>query len=76
MPNITGNVVGSLLVRSWGTLSGAFYSTNREIVDVSGVAGNVDGMTLNIDASRSNNIYGNSNAVQPPAITLIPQIKF
>lgn len=28
------------------------------------------------DASRANSIYGNSGTVQPPAIALIPQIKF
>lgn len=28
------------------------------------------------DASRSNSIYGSSQTVQPPAILLIPQIKF
>ena len=29
-----------------------------------------------IDASKGNPIYGNSNTVQPPAIVLIPQIKY
>ena len=28
------------------------------------------------DASRSNAIYGNANTVQPPAIVLIPQMKY
>lgn len=31
---------------------------------------------LGIDASLSSSIYGNSNTVQPPALQLIPQIKF
>lgn len=31
---------------------------------------------LCFDASRSNPIYGNSNTVQPPSISLIPQIKY
>ena len=30
----------------------------------------------NFDASRSSSIYGNSSTVQPPAITLIPVIKY
>ena len=30
---------------------------------------------LNVDASRSSPIYGNSNTVQPPALTLLPCIK-
>ncbi|WP_168061105.1 phage tail fiber protein [Megasphaera sp. SW808] len=32
--------------------------------------------TLNIDASRSNAIYGASDTVQPPAISLIPVIRY
>ena len=31
---------------------------------------------LYFDASKSSNIYGAANTVQPPAIQLIPQIKF
>lgn len=31
---------------------------------------------LNMDASRSNSVYGNSNTVQPPACCLIAQIKY
>lgn len=30
---------------------------------------------INLDASRSSSIYGNSNTVQPPAIILLPCIK-
>ena len=32
--------------------------------------------TLAFDASRANSIYGNSTTVQPPALTLLPCIKF
>ena len=31
---------------------------------------------ISFDASRSNSIYGNSNTVQPPAIKLLPIIKY
>ena len=31
---------------------------------------------LGFDASRSNSIYGTSETVQPPAFSLIPQIKY
>lgn len=31
---------------------------------------------VNFNASDSNEIYSNSDTVQPPAIVLIPQIKF
>lgn len=33
-------------------------------------------VTLKFDASRSNPTYGKSTTVQPPALTLIPQIKY
>ena len=36
----------------------------------------VIGYKILFDASKSNAIYGNSNTVQPPTITLIPQIKY
>ena len=32
--------------------------------------------TLGFDAAKSSKIYGASTTVQPPAISLIPQIKF
>lgn len=32
--------------------------------------------TIYFNAANSNNIYGASNTVQPPALCLIPQIKF
>ena len=31
---------------------------------------------VNFNASKSNSIYGSGDTVQPPAIVLIPQIKF
>lgn len=40
-----------------------------------GVGQRVQG-TNRFDASKSDPIYGNSNTVQPPAIVLIPQIKY
>lgn len=32
--------------------------------------------TLNFNAANSNVIYGASNTVQPPALSLIPQVKY
>ena len=32
--------------------------------------------TIDFDASKSNQIYGSSSTVQPPAITLIPQLRY
>ena len=36
----------------------------------------VELVTLYINAARSNSIYGSSNTVQPPALTLLPCIKY
>ena len=33
-------------------------------------------VTFNFDASKSSNIYAASTTVQPPAIILVPQIKY
>ena len=32
--------------------------------------------TIRFNASRSNILYGASNTVQPPAISLLPQIRY
>ena len=57
------------------TIDGAFYTAPSDY--------NIDGQTtwygttiLKFDASRSNPIYGKATTVQPPSISLIPQIKF
>ena len=81
MPNITGEVgidVGyGLLDNNVGNSAfGAF--TKGSVVDY-GVAGdaNIPNPTnIKFDASRSNPIYGKATTVQPPSISLIPQIKF
>ena len=39
-------------------------------------AGYNNGDTLYFDASRSSSIYGKSKTVQPPALILIPQLKY
>ena len=74
MPNITGTITDK---QQWDNIvvTGAFYKTTRT-ADWGG-ANSGQGMGgLGIDASRSNPIYGASNTVQPPAVALIPQIKF
>lgn len=62
-------------------LTGAFYKTTK-IWSGSHAALSVSDQSpyvmeqLNIDASRSNSVYGNSDTVQPPACCLIAQIKY
>lgn len=79
MPNITGSArlgVGNRI----GILdySNALQGEGSATV-VNGISGNNAGGRndrLILDASKSNNIYGSSNTVQPPAISLIPQIHY
>ena len=71
LPNITGSFGND----PWGNnLTGAFYSDSPiyPIYD-----GREDtGFLTKFDASHSNSIYGNSTTVQPPALTLLPCIKY
>lgn len=66
LPNITG----------WGQLNddlafqnagGAFYLSNSYSRDVASSRSGSQNHNINLDASRSSPIYGNSNTVQPPA---------
>ena len=78
LPNITGNVfnfnvhdadvglnaVGAFSVQIQGRTSlGTNYVPNLND-------------SINFNASRSSSVYGASNTVQPPALSLIPQIKY
>lgn len=74
LPNITGKVGRVLPTEPPFSFSGAFSAGER----LNGVQPTTsqDLYFANFDASLSNSIYGNSTTVQPPAITLIPQIKY
>lgn len=70
LPNITGS---GCYADNNGDWKGALYSiTNGNFIGDGSAVGNLIGF----DASRSNPIYGASETVQPPALTLIPQIKY
>ena len=75
LPNIKGNT-GYLYYPNEGyTVSGAFYKgKNGTAVNAYGTDYNEP--VLSFDASRSNSIYGKSETVQPPSISLVPQIKY
>lgn len=82
LPNISGNVYIDLpnvtAIRVTGS-SGAFETDNssNNIKKLQLVSGTETGNTrLKFNARNSNSIYGNSNTVQPPAVTLIPCIKY
>lgn len=71
LPNITGVASGGR-GESW---SGAFkYAGVDQHVDANGSGASQH--YANFNASWSNPIYGASTTVQPPAIRLIPQIKY
>ena len=65
LPNITGHVTGALDV--WGDASGAFYKSG---LGTGTGDSDDDNPFLYFDASRSNPIYGRSNTVQPPSLTV------
>ena len=71
LPNITGTI--GIGVNSYGGESGAFTTGSTTLKRTNDVSG--DSLLLNIDASESNETYGNSDTVQPPALTLLPCIK-
>lgn len=76
LPNITGNM-NSMMTDGGGSFSGAFYYNGKP--RKKGWQGNEYDEIRNIgfDASRMpNSIYGKSNTVQPPALTVNYVIKY
>lgn len=59
------------------TTSGVFSNINSDATANIPLGSNT-GVYVNLkfDASKSNSIYGTSSTVQPPALALIPQIKY
>ena len=79
LPNITGQAtfissdgIDTTQYPDRGALYWANYAHNVRMQTISGT-GKRD---LLIDASRSNNIYGASTTVQPPALCLLPCIRY
>ena len=89
LPNITGTITfrtidksdPSLILDSVINPTGSFYKTikswsgTHDALSVSGYSP-YEMEQLNMDASRSNSVYGNSDTVQPSACCLIAQIKY
>ena len=78
LPNITGkfNAQGNSNGGKFSDkASGAFYTNTPYSGNVNSGVGDVSG-GYSFDASRVNSIYGAGSTVQPPAISLIPQIKY
>ena len=86
LPNIEGSI--SSFNNYWFAVAnrqvGALYTNNATTTDASRYA-NMTGTVMdnnrgasmvNFDASKSNSIYGASATVQPPALTMLPIIKY
>lgn len=75
LPNITGYFPADTRDSAASNYGGAFSQAwlNRQN---DGHDGNSRTYKYTLDASKSSNIYGASETVQPPAIVLIPQIKY
>lgn len=77
LPNITGLVDFENIEGLWGT-NGCFSQTGLfdNKYPSSTNEQNTRQTEIDFDASRSSSVYGAANTVQPPALSLIPQIKF
>ena len=79
LPNITGATDGAYLIGNAGSSSiEAKGAITGKVVDrTTGYVGGSSSRNLfGFDASKSNPIYGASATVQPPALSLIAQIKY
>ena len=75
LPNIKGNIAFTCTSGDDNT-GGAFSKTSSTAYGASsGTTGPAKFTYNSFDASRSSSIYGNSDTVQPPSLTLLPCIK-
>lgn len=75
LPNIIGKLEAPLVINGSFNGTGALYSELTQTYASAEYLSQRYG-TINIDASRCSSVYGNSNTVQPPAYSLIPQVKY
>ena len=73
LPNITGTFYHDPNAKF--SLSGAFSYTEGSSINLQNDAANKNSGYVSFDASKSNAIYGNSDTVQPPALTMVYIIK-
>lgn len=84
LPNIIGGaaVPDSNGINQWNTIGSRWGAIDAELRNVSiyfTTSGGNNQYTVagfNIDASRSSSIYGQSSTVQPPALCLLPCIRY
>lgn len=77
LPNITGTIRYMMWEREESNIAGSFRVDTAPAYGQGAIAGsNMGGVTVSLDASRSSNIYGSSPTVQPPAINVIPILRY
>ena len=69
LPNITGGYTYARMSSNSTNTNGALYVSSRYGSNYVGSSSSIEG-TITLDASRSSAVYGNSNTVQPPALTM------
>ena len=74
LPNITGSMTRNLSEN--GEVSTGALSQEGTKAGYLILGSNCWLATLQFDASKSNSIYGSSTTVQPPALTMLPIIKY
>ena len=73
LPNITGNFT---IRGAFGVSANGAFTYSSTYNSGWGDSGGQNQPTFNFNASNSSTVYGASETVQPPALSLIPQIKF
>ena len=79
LPNITADMGNPNTLTNYperGTVSGAFYEKFNNVGYGNTSSGGSTRWSIGFDASLSNEIYGNSDTVQPPAIIVNYFIKY
>lgn len=76
LPNIQGTLTGLAYRNNYYGVGTGVFSTSRSGGQSALTLDGTGNDLINFNATNSNSIYGASNTVQPPAIVLIPQIKY
>ena len=77
LPNITGTIRYLQWKDEEINIAGSFRADTVPSYAQAPVGGSdIGGITVSLDASRSSNIYGSSSTVQPPAINVIPILRY
>ena len=78
LPNIDGSITnGSVtgILSGNAIAKGAFAVGKTPMANILTGSGVENGYSIELNARQSNTIYGNSDTVQPPALTQLPCIK-